>query len=94
MATAAFITFCQQGEEDFHFIPGLLNVADVIENQEFETVQAAEFGFQCQVAPGAQKTGNETKSQQNGNHFTDSPQLPVILWMISFLTVSASSPSA
>ena len=52
---AAFVAFGQQGEEHFHFVAGLLDVADVVEDEHFEAIEAAEFVFEQQVAFGAQQ---------------------------------------
>ena len=55
--TAAFITFRQEGKQDFHLFSGLLNVADIIEDQDFKTIQAAKFDFQFEVPASAQQSG-------------------------------------
>lgn len=42
----------QQGEEHFHFLPALLHVADVVEDQHVVAVEFLEFGLEPQVAGG------------------------------------------
>ena len=42
---AALVAFSQQSEENLHFITGLLDVADVVEDKYLEAIKAAEFVF-------------------------------------------------
>ena len=53
--TAPFITFGQKSKEDLHFFAALLDVADVIENDDLETIQPFEFPFQIVVAFGSEQ---------------------------------------
>ena len=41
--TAAFVAFGKQGEKHFHLLSGLLDVANVVEDQDVETVEFAEL---------------------------------------------------
>ena len=50
---AAFVTLRQERKEYFHLVARLLNIADVVEDQNFIGIQAAEFRFEPQVALGA-----------------------------------------
>ncbi len=58
---AAFVAFRQQGEERFHLVAGLLDVADVVEDDHFVGVEAAQFTFEQQVALGAQEFVHQAK---------------------------------
>ena len=42
---AALVVFSQRGEENSHFIAGLLDVADVVEDQYFKVIQEVVQGF-------------------------------------------------
>ena len=48
--TPPLVTFGQQGEEHFHFLPALLHVADVVQYEHVEAVELFEFLLQPQVA--------------------------------------------
>src|SRR6266852_2291227 len=52
---AAFVAFGQQRKEHLHFLPALLDVTQVVEDQHFKTIQAAQFTLELQVALGAQE---------------------------------------
>jgi len=56
---AAFVTFGQQGEKHFHLVAGLLDIADVVENDDFVGVEVAQLVFKQQVALGAQEFVNK-----------------------------------
>ena len=61
MITAfASIAFGQQREQDFHLGAIVLDVADVIECQALEAVQALEFPGEAQVAFGIEEALHQT----------------------------------
>ena len=57
---AAFITFSEQSEEHLHFVARLLDIADVIEDQNVEAIEMAEFLLEEQVAFSTQEVVHET----------------------------------
>jgi hypothetical protein len=59
--TAAFISFGEQGEEHLHLITGLLDVADVIEDQNLKAVEAAKLLLEKQITFRAQEIIDETE---------------------------------
>ena len=68
---AALVAFRQQGEEDFHFVTGLLNVTDIVKDQECEAIQSAQFRLQFQVASGTQATIDEAVGWSKENTATE-----------------------
>lgn len=52
---APFVTFGQQGEEDFHLFAALLNVTQVVDNQRFELLELLDDSFQAEVPFGSQQ---------------------------------------
>jgi hypothetical protein len=44
--TAPFIAFSQKSKKDLHFLTGLLDIANVIEDDHGEAVEAFEFSFE------------------------------------------------
>jgi len=52
---AAFIAFGKQGEKDFHLVTRLLNIANIIQDQDFKTVQTTEFKLQFEITPVAKQ---------------------------------------
>lgn len=51
----AFVTFGQQRKEHFHFVPVVLDVTDVVEDQTFEAIELGKFLRQPQIALGRQQ---------------------------------------
>ena len=51
----AFIALSQQGEQDLHLGPVLLDIADIVQQQAVDAVQALQFPRQAQVALGFQQ---------------------------------------
>src|SRR6056300_184460 len=47
---APFISRCQKGEENFHFLPGLLNVSEVIKDNYLVTIEFLQHGIQFQIS--------------------------------------------
>ena len=41
--TAAFVAFCEEGEEHFHLVSGLLDIANVIQDQNFKAIEDAQL---------------------------------------------------
>ena len=60
---AAFVTFGQKGEKHFHLVAGLLDIADVVENDDFVGVEMAQLVFEQQVTFGAQEFVNKAVSR-------------------------------
>ena len=53
---ATFVTMGQQCEENLHFLPALLNVADVIDYESLEAIQFLELLLQSQIDFGPQQS--------------------------------------
>src|SRR5258706_13979467 len=57
--TPALVTFSEQGEEHFHLLAVLLNVADVVEDHRFEADELAHFRGQTHIALGGHAARHE-----------------------------------
>ena len=56
---ASFVTFSQESEKHFHLCPTLLDIADVIEDDDLEAVQASQLPFQFVVSLGSQQSSQQ-----------------------------------
>ena len=70
----ALVALSKQGEKDFHLVTGLLNIADVIEDQNFEAIQAAKLKFQFEVTPCAQQAVHQAIGWGEENTVADIDQ--------------------
>jgi len=52
---APLVTLSQQREEHLHFVPVVLHIADVVQNQTRKAVETGQFARQAQVALGGQQ---------------------------------------
>lgn len=61
---AALIAFGQKGEEHLHFFPTLLDIADIVQNDDLELVQLAQFPLQGIIAFGRQEATDQLEGGQ------------------------------
>jgi len=58
---AAFVALSQEGEEHFHLVAGLLNVADIVEDDHFVGIKAAQLALKQQVTLCPQEFVHQVK---------------------------------
>ncbi len=56
---AAFVAFCQEGEQHFHLFTALLDIAEVIDNEPFECSQALDESAELEISFGNQQVLHE-----------------------------------
>ncbi len=61
---APFIAFGDQSEQDLGFFRALLHIADVVQNQEFERIEAPKLLRQYQIALGGEAVAFAVEQQQ------------------------------
>ena len=53
------VAFGEEGEEHFHFLAGLVDVADIVEDDGIKALEFGKRGRQFQVALGGEQLGHE-----------------------------------
>jgi len=56
---AAFVPLGQKGEQHLHFLPALLDVSQVIQDDDLEAVQATQLALQFVISFGAQQPSDQ-----------------------------------
>src|ERR1700693_670952 len=72
---ATLVAFGQEGEEDLHLLAALLDVADVVEEDGLEAVQALELGGKPQVTLGGEQSLDDLESRREEDGTSLSNQL-------------------
>jgi hypothetical protein len=65
--TTSFVPFGQKGKEHLHFLPVLLNIAKIIEDNHLKTVQPFELPLQFIIPFGPEQTINQLEGGTEQN---------------------------